>query len=279
MAAAPRSAAIVPDVPHPHLDAFLAAFPEERVWGQVLLRRRLAPAAGFELCHVVDGSASAESLRLVPVNALRGVAQLTLDGRYRPWTGAPTLSSGWRCVARDATELAEALHHLYPGSLADAWEAGKPGYGPVDFAVVAERQLGRSKILMQLQGAGLAAAVEAGCGVGACVKRRCWTAMGVAPDDGGAKSAIPCLEPCPFFLGFARTCAEIEQESTVAVEFAPDDLATLAAALRHALEHPPRGLREGELAAPLHPWRVSRVLARYVALGSAVAPPSRTSDE
>ena len=276
---APRCAAIVPDVPHPHRDSFLASFTKERVWGQALFRRRPDGAAGFEVCHVVDRSTPTDQLRRVPLNELRCVAQSTPEGKYRPLKGAPNLTSGWSCVIWDDAELAEAVHHLYPGSMADAWEASKPGFVAVDFAVVAERQLGRSKILSRLSGPSLGAVVEAGCGVGACLKRRLWTGAGVGTDEMGAKSAIPCLEPCPFFLGFARTCAEIEQESTLAVEFAPDDLATLAAALRHALEHPPRGLREGELAAPLHPWRVSRVLARYSALGSAVAPPSRMSDE
>ena len=269
----------MPDVPHPHRDAFLASFPEERVWGQTLFRRRPPGGARYEVCHVVDRSAPVEQLRRIPVKELRAVAQSTPEGRYRPLKGAPNLPSGWWCLLWDDAELAEAVHHLYPGSMADAWEASKPDFVPVDFAMVAERQLGRAKALTRLTGPALAAAVEAGCGVGACLKRRLWTGDGVAADEPGAKSAIPCLEPCPFFLGFARTCAEIEQESTLAVEFAPDDLATLAAALRHALEHPPKGLREGEVAAPLHPWRVSRVLARYSALGSPVAPPSRMSDE
>lgn len=269
----------MPDVPHPHRDAFLATFQEERVWGQAWFRRRPVGGAGFEVRHVVDRSAAVEQLRLLPLKELRAVAQSTPEGRYRPLKGALNLPSGWRCVLWDDAELMEAVHHLYPGSMADAWEASKPGFVAVDFAAVAERQMGRAKVLTRLTGRSLQAAVEAGCGVGACLKRRLWTGVGLAVDEAEKKSAIPCLEPCPLFLGFARTCAEIEQESTLAVEFAPDDLATLAAALRHALEHPPKGLREGEMASPLHPWRVSRVLARYPALGSSGAPPSRMSDE
>lgn len=232
------------------------------------------------MCHVADRSVPFSQLRAIPVRGLREVAESTAEGLYRPLKGAPNLSSGWGCVARSDAELSEAIQILYPGSIADAWawEAGAPGVS-ADFAAVAERQLGRMKILSRLRGEGLAAAVTSGCGVGSCVRRRCWTAAGIGPEAADLKSAIPCLEPCPFFLGFARACAEIEEESTVPVEFAPDDLATLAAALRHALEHPPRGLREGDLASPLHRWRVSRVLARHAALKSAVATPSPISDE
>ncbi len=279
---APRCETPVPDVPHPHLDHFLAAFQTERVWGQVLLRRRPGSGsdAGIELCHVGDQSVPFGQLRRIPVHDLRSVAESTGEGTYRPLKGAPNLPAGWGCVARNEGELAAAVHHLYPGSMADAWawEVGAPGVAE-DFAAVADRQLGRMKKLTGLRGEGLSAAVEAGCGVGACVRRRCWTATGIGREAPEGKSAIPCLEPCPFFLGFARACVEIEEESTVPVEFAPDDLATLAAALRHALEHPPRGSREGDVVSPLHRWRVSRVLARYPALRSAVATPSPKSDE
>ena len=244
------------------------------------MRRDDAPGVGgFELRHEVDRDGDAAKLRTLSVGELRALAQSTPDGRYRPLKGAPNLASGWRCRVRDGGELGEAIQHVYPGSLADRWAAADPGFVAVDFGGVAERQLGRAKVLARLTGPALAAAVEAGCGAGACTKRRLWTGAGLGDDAGVGKSAIPCLEPCPFFLGFARTCAEIEQGPRVSVEMAPDDLATLAAALRHALEHPPRELREGEIAEPLHPWRVSRVLARHGVLGDAVTRHPRTSDE
>ncbi|MBL9127816.1 MAG: hypothetical protein JNL97_09220 [Verrucomicrobiales bacterium] len=271
-------------IPNPPLDAFLASFPEEREWGQLWIRREDATSAategGFELRHGVDRAAAPDQLKVLEYRELRGLAQSTPDGRYRPWSGAPNLASGWRCRVRDGRELGEAIQRVYPGSLADAWAAGRPGFVAEDFGAVAARQPGRTKILATLSGAALGAVVEAGCGVGSCVKRRLWGCGGsTSGDDAARKSAIPCLEPCPFFVGFARTCAEIEQRVRVPVELAPDDLATLAAALRHALEHPPRGLREGDVADPLHPWRVSRLLGRYEVLGSVSTHHSSTSDE
>jgi len=274
-----RLGGVVAEVPHPHWDLFLAGLGEEREWGQVWVRRMAAGASGFELRHVLDRKADSGGLRRVPVERLREICRLTADGRYRPLTGAPNLRAGWVTVVRDAAELALALHQLYPGSLGDAWAAAQPAFPIPSFERVAEKQLGRSKVLNQLRGGKLAAVIEAACSPRACLKHRRWTAKGVAEDDPGSKGAIPCLEPCPLFLGFARTCAEIEQKATVSVEFAPDDLATLAAALRHALEHPPGGLREGEVADPLHPGRVARVLARYTAVGSAVDDRLSTPDE
>lgn len=274
-----RLGGVVAAIPHPQWDLFLAGLGEEREWGQVVVRRMGGGAGGFELRHVLDRKAEAGGLRRIPVERLREIRRVTADGRYRPLTGAPNLRSGWICVVVGASDLVLALHHLYPGSLGDAWAAEHADSSGIPFEAVAGKQLGKAKVLNQLRGGKLAAVIEAACSPRACLKHRRWSAEGVAADDAGLKSSIPCLEPCPFLLGFARTCAEIEQRVTVAVEFAPDDLATLAAALRHALEHPPGGLREGEVADPLHPGRVARVLARYPVIGSAVVDRLSTPDE
>ncbi len=267
-------------IPRPHEDDFLASMGDGGLaWGQVVV----SPVAGggYEIRHVADRGVDAAGLRLVGVEGLRDVAMSTADGRYRPLRGAPNLPGGWRCRVRDGRELVEGLERIYPGAIADRWVLSRTGGWALDFAEVASRQVGRSKVLMGLQGPALAAVVEAGCGVGSCVRRRHWVAAGagVGPDCEEGKSAVPCLEPCPFFLGFARACADIELKATVTVELAPDDLATVAAALRHALEHPPRGLREGEIAEPLHPWRVARMLARHAMLREASMRSTESSDE
>lgn len=244
----------------PPLDHFLARLGGERLWGEVRVRRA---GRGFELRHAADGAAAEAILREVAVGDLRGLADLAADGRFRPLKSAPTLVRGWRCVAGDEGELAEALQALYPGSLADAWawETGRDR--GVDFADVAGRQAGRGRVLAGLTGPALAAVVAAGCGAAFCRDRRRWRAAGVEEDDGMGKGEVPCLEPCGVFLAFAQACARTEQAESVAVHFAPDDLATLAAALRHVLENPAAGWQDGGVDAPLHPRRVARLLVRH----------------
>ena len=247
-------------VPHPPLDHFLAGLGPERVWAEVLIRRE---GDGFELRHVRDREVEATRLRTVPVSGLRALADRTAEGEFRPLKAAPGLVAGWRCPLRRNADLAAALHHLYPGSLADAWAEATRAEAPVSFLDFTARLEGRARHVGELGGTALAAAVEAGCGPHACLKRRRWTVPDLAADDGTGKSAIPCLEPCPVFLAFARACMETEHAPTVPTAFAPDDLATLAAALRHALKHPPTGERGAGSGSPLDPRRIVHVLARH----------------
>jgi len=224
------------------------------------VRRR---PVGFELRHRRDREADEPALRVVTPEALRDLAQRTVHAHFRPLKSAPTLPAGWRCVVRRPEELARALECVYPGTLGD-WHAAAAGHATgADFAGVAARQVGRAKALQQLQGEGLSAVVGAACGVTSCLKRRVWRAEGVPDDEAGGKGVVPCLEPCPVFLRFARACTETESRVTVPGRFAPDDLATLAAALRHALDQQPSDVRPGDVSAPLHPWRVARLLARH----------------
>lgn len=253
----PSSAPVSPPLAH-----FLAGLGTERVWGQVWIRR-LDGGAGFELRQADDRAADAAGLRSVAGTELRTLAEITVGGRFRPLKSAPTLVRGWRCAVESEAGLAAALQALQPGALADAW-AWETGIAPADrWEDVVGRQAGRGRELASLSGEALAAVVVAGCHPAACLDRRCWTAPGVPAGPTDGKGAIPCLEPCGAFLAFAQACARTEQAATVPVHFAPDDLATLAAALRHVLNRPADGGREEDLGAPLDPRRVARLLERH----------------
>ena len=262
----PPTSPPLPPRSYPPLDHFLARLGEERVWGEVRVRRE---GQGFELRHRADSAVGAEvpALREVRVTDLRQLADVDRHGRFRPLKSAPTLVRGWVCRVETPSQLREALDALYPGSLADAWAWETGVDRGVDFADVAARQPGRGAVLRTLTGPPLAAVVEAGCAAAVCLDRRCWRADGVPPDPGIGKSDVPCLEPCAVFRAFAQACARTEQAVTVPVHFAPDDLATLAAALRHVLAHPVEDVQEGDFNHPLHPRRVARLLARHRELG------------
>jgi hypothetical protein len=251
----------VPEVANPPLTRFLVETGAERVWAQVLIRRR---NAGFELRHEADREVADSALRTLAVARLRALADFTAQGSFRPLKTAPNLATGWRCEVPTPADLATALHHLYPGSLPDRWALATGAEGPVGLEQAIARNPGRrGDALRSLLGRGLASVIDACCGAASCLKHRYWSAPGVALDTGTGKSMIPCLEPCPVFLSFAEACARIEQAHPVPVEFAPEDLATVVAAIRHLLGQGPGDLREGDVDAPLHPRRLARLLHRH----------------
>ncbi len=237
----------------PPISRFLAGWHDKRVWAQVLVRRE---GNGFELRHDQDRDTDPTHLRPVALEALRELAARTASDEFRPLKSAPTLRAGWRCRVAGPADLEAALSELYPASLSDDCALAEGRARPTTWTEYAERQLGRARALRGLEGEALARIVTAGCHASVCLKRRLWTGPGLAAEDAGNKSALPCLEPCAVFTYFARACLAASNAPSVAIQFAPDDLATLAAALRHALEHPPAAAREG----PLDPRRLLRVL-------------------
>lgn len=243
---------------HPPLEAFLSMLGEECLWLQVLVRRQ---GETVELRHVADRERSDGDLHPVAAGELRALTHTTAEGQFRPLKAAPNLVQGWRCVARSREEVGMALDALYPGSLADWWALRTGSARPGTYAERAALRPGRSGALLRgLHGPALAAVIEGACGPASCGKHRRWSAPDVSSDDPAGKGRVPCLEPCPVFLAFAQACARTELSPSVRVELAPDDLNTLAAALRHARDFPPRSERAGDFAAPLHPWRVARLL-------------------
>jgi len=240
------------------LKSFLAAWTDERLFVQVNIRRA---GSGFELRHVADRAAAAESLRSIGIADLRQLAQFTTGGAFRPLKCAPNLASGWRARAATNEELAAALDSLYPGALAD-WHAAQSPAPPVThYREFTARQTGMYRIAAALSDEQAAQAVAACCHPDFCLKRRCWTVPGLAADAANAKSLVPCLEPCALMLEFARKVARIHQEEPAPKPTA-DTAAALASKLEELLAHPPSGLREADFSAPENPRRLRWELER-----------------
>lgn len=248
----------------PPLLRFLADLAETRVWGQVVIHRT---TEGFELRQVEDLPLPRDSLTRRTTEELRLLADRAPDGSFRAHKSAPDLARGWWCPIADPAELGVALDDLYPGALADWFHTVEGTALPTDLSRVAARQLGSGRILQHLEPGAARSLIRWGCSPNACLRHRRWAAPGTPPEaEESSSHRIPCLEPCPWWLKLARTCARIEETATVPAELSPDDLATVAAALRWVLDHPPEGLGAGDLGSPLHPWRVGRLLERRASL-------------
>ena len=220
---------------------------------QALVRRE---ASGFSLRHVEDRAAQEADLRLLPVAQLRDLAHTSHAGAFRPLRSAPSLRNGWRAFAASAEELGAALDLLYPGALAD-WRAVRQGLArATSFRDFTARQTGMYRITAKLSDSQAGVVIAACCNPPGCLKQRLWSAPGLSPDTPEQKSVIPCLEPCPLFLEFARKAMRIEQEETAALALSASDVETLLAALASAAAHPALGLREADFAAPLNPRRI-----------------------
>ena len=195
---------------NPDLSALIAGMGEEMVFGQALARRA---GRGFELRHVADRDAAAQSLQSLAVEELRGWAQFAQGGAFRPLKSAPNLRRGWRATAVDGTALGLCLHHLYPGAVAD-WHAAQAQPPPVtSYREFAKRQTGMYRITAKLNDAAAGAVVRACCHPDSCLKRRLWTVGQLKLDGVAEKSLIPCLEPCAILVELARKAARWEQEA------------------------------------------------------------------
>ncbi|NBV25176.1 MAG: hypothetical protein EBS05_25065 [Proteobacteria bacterium] len=245
---------------NPAFTAFCALLAPELVLAQVRVRRE---SAGFELRHVSDAESTPESLRLVPVNELRSLANHTAAGEFRPLKAAPNLRTGWRCVVANDVELESALSQLYPGAVADWFAAQLPEPPVTHYRDYTARQTGMYRITTMLSDAQAGQMIGACCDARFCLKRRLWTVPGLAPDAAAAKSLIPCLEPCSVLLEFARKAMRIEQEENkLTVTLAPSEVESLLAALDTALVHPPTGQREADLSAATNPRRLQLLRAK-----------------
>lgn len=197
--------------PNPAIEAWIASLPDGAAFGQV----RVRPTQGkYELRHVLDQASAETDLGLRSVGDLRELARYTASGKFRPLKSAPDLRRGWRTIAADATQLAAALNHLYPGALAD-WYAARSFPPPItDFRAFVGRQSGIYRVAQTLGDAQAAAVIRSCCDPRACLKRRLWSVSGLPPDAREEKSLIPCLEPCARMLEFARKAARTGQGST-----------------------------------------------------------------
>ena len=200
-------------IQNPALTAFITQLDKEVVMAQALVRRK---GSGYELLHVADREATAESLRAARPAEGRSLAQFTASGEFRPLKAAPTLQKGWRIQAASNAELELALNGLYPGALADWFSARAPQPPVTNFRAFTERQSGMYRITAKLTDARALRVIGQGCDAAHCLKQRLWTIAGLEPDAAGEKSLIPCLEPCAVLLELARKAARIEQKDACA---------------------------------------------------------------
>jgi 4Fe-4S iron-sulfur cluster binding domain/DR2241 stabilising domain len=226
---------------NPDMRAFLAAFDAEIVFGQVLVLRL---ARGFELRHVSDRAAALETLSLLHGTELRNWAQTAASGAFRPLKSAPNLRAGWRAVAADGAALELLLHYVYPSAVAD-WFAAQSPHPPItSYRQFTARQTGMYRITTLLDDAMAGAAIRACCHADFCLKRRLWSVEGLAAEEDGQKSVIPCLEPCALMLEFARKVARLEQNAS------PPS------------REPAKEVAESDFDAPNNPRRVRFVLEK-----------------
>ena len=242
---------------NPALRAFAALIAPEFTLGQVFLRRGVE---GFELRHVADRAVA--TLRTITSEDLRSFAQFTSSGAFRPLRSAPNLETGWRCLTRNEEELETALRHLYPGAIAD-WHAAQASSPPVThYREFTARQTGMYRATALLTDPQAAQVTRAGCHRKFCLKQRLWTVEGLPADDAAEKSMIPCLEPCPVLLEFARKAQRIELEGKPRFDLTPDDARTLQSALQAALRQADGGGREADFSADGNPRRLQLVLEK-----------------
>lgn len=246
---------------NPAFAAWLAVHGQDPAdWIQLRVRRR--PEGGFELRHVADADAADGALEVLPIEALRALALHTADGSFRPLRAAPNLRAGWRCAAPDAPALARALELLYPGTVADwhAWRSSPAA--ATSWEAFAARQTGMYRVTQTLDAGRAEQSARAACAPRFCLKRRRWTVAGRADPEAAEKSAAPCLEPCAVALELARHAARLDRQPCTVVRLAADEQASLRAALESALNLPPAGRREADLADPLNPRRLKLLLEK-----------------
>jgi len=241
---------------NPALTAFLAEQAPPVLFAQVLITRR---GTAFDLRHVVDKETTDSVLELLPVESLRDLASHTQDGAFRPLKSAPNLRSGWRALPASSDEVLLALDQLYPGGLAD-WYAARQVPPPVThYRDYVNRQTGMYRITQMLTDVQVRDAVLAGCHKDFCLKQRLWGGAELLPDTVSEKSLIPCLEPCPILLEFARKSMRLEQEEKATASISQGDLETLLSAVDLALSQTPSGGREADFGAAENPRRLRRL--------------------
>lgn len=227
-------------------------------WGWVVARP--APE-GWELRHALDAGRPESELHRLEPGALREWADLTEARMFRPLKSGPGLRRGWRCVVSGGGELELALDGIHPGGLGDWW-AVRSGEGrPVSFGEHMGRQTGVYRGARGLAEGGVAAVVRACCGPGRCIKDRRWSGGGLGPDAPGAKSAVPCLEPCALAMDTARVMARMASAERLGAGLSAEDLAVVRAALERAAGlPPPEGVREADLSEARNPRRMQLLL-------------------
>ena len=240
-------------VRNPAFEAFIEHLPEELAFAQVVIRRE---HNGFELRHVDDRAKPAGELKLLTVADARELAQFTGAGAFRPLKSSPNLRRGWRLIVPAAIDLEAALNRIYPGGLADWYAVRTSSQPPVtNYRDFTGRQTGMYRITTMLSDAQAAEVIRAGCHRRFCLKQRLWTVHGLGPDKLEEKSLLPCLEPCPVLLEFARKAVRIQQEERTQVQLTPSEVEA-------ALARPNPDLREADFESPDNPRRQQLLLEK-----------------
>lgn len=248
-------------VANPALKAFIAQLSDELLLGQVVIRRA---ERGYELRHETDRQRASEELRLTPVSELRVLALHTAAGAFRPLKSAPNLRSGWRVAAHNDEEFEAALHHLYPGAVAD-WFAAQQQPAPVThYREFTNRQTGMYRVTTMLTDEQAAQVTRACCHGRFCLKRRLWTVGQLPLDAASEKSLIPCLEPCAILLEFARKALRLEQEN----ETPPGSLEQLEAALKSVFDASTSAEREADFNSTNNPRRLQLAIEKLKPLAT-----------
>lgn len=249
---------------NPALDAFIAELGDSKTVAQILIRR---DGSAFTIRHVADEASPATALAPTAVNDLRALAQNTAAGAFRPIKAAPNLRKGWLATARNAAELGAALEQLYPGFVADWFAAKQPNPPVTHYRQFVERQTGMYRITALLDDVQAGRTIRACCGERFCLKRRLWTVNDLPANAAEAKSIIPCLEPCPVLLEFARKAMRIEQEDKAAVNLSPSELESLKSVLEAgALSEAAASEREADFSSATNPRRLALLLEKLSAV-------------
>lgn len=252
-------------ITNPVLTAFLQGLDAPLEFAQVLISRR---GTAFELRHVIDASVSDSALETVGLDALLALSNHTGSGAFRPLKSAPTLRSGWRVIPASPADLELALGYLYPGALADWYARHERKATGIAYRDYVNRQTGMYRITQMLSDEQVADLAQAACDHRFCLKQRLWNGPALDSENNPAKSIIPCLEPCPMLLEFARKSMRLEQEDHVTVKVSGGDLQTLISAVDAALASPGESGREADFSAATNFRRLLRtriLLERWLA--------------
>jgi hypothetical protein len=120
---------------------------------------------------------------------------------FRPLAVSDDLPSGWHVPVTEPDMLPAVVETIYPGALAD-WAANRTGrFRPGSLLEVSKRQVGMFRDIHLMPQAGVENAVNTICGH--CVRHATWF-YGQSPKD-----AIPCSEPCNWWLSRVKEAVAI----------------------------------------------------------------------
>ncbi len=211
---------------HRAIEEYVESFDQRTVIGEVVVERK---GDGFHLYHREDED-RIDVCKELSVDSLRELSQQTAESEFRPLKSAPNLRGGWVCRTTTVTELETALTHLYPGAIADryALRNGAESHNYRDFT---NRQTGMYRITTHPSDEEVNQIADACCDDRFCLKQRLWTVSAEDTQPDLDTERIPCLEPCPILLEFARKVVRISQEEPVELTLAPSEIETLVAGL------------------------------------------------